>query len=419
MRAALPALGLEAASRGALVPVLSLIVLRKGMTLSELSAVFAVFSATAFLLEVPSGMAADWLGRKRVFLLAQAAGMAALCLLAGGEGFRTVCAAFFLYGASRALSSGSMEALYMDACMEEGRLTVERAATRLELCGILGCAAGALAGGGLNFAGEGISETAGSRLVLYTALCLLAASLCLCLFVPEGKYGDYRETGEKDRRGRKRGLPALFRRELGKSIVLPVMLGSSLFAGFAAALLETFWQPRFLSLLPKGYSWLLGILGFFYFIASAGGSLLAGRVLREENLPSVFLTAGTAAGCALLCLSQIRGGGLFFLFYLFLYFALGSFATAQSTAVHRAAPPQFRATLLSGEGFALQIGGFLAGCFANAAAERLGISGLWLSGGAVILAGTWTAFLLQKGAPVLQWRKSREGSAGRRERRKR
>ncbi|CBL36670.1 hypothetical protein CL3_25570 [butyrate-producing bacterium SM4/1] len=52
---ALLALGLEAARKGALAAVLSLIVLRKGLTFSQLSAAFAVFSAASFLLEVPAG----------------------------------------------------------------------------------------------------------------------------------------------------------------------------------------------------------------------------------------------------------------------------------------------------------------------------------------------------------------------------
>lgn len=137
---ALLALGLEAARKGALAAVLSLIVLRKGLTFSQLSAAFAVFSAASFLLEVPSGVLADCAGRKRVFITAQAVGLGALLLMLEGRSFWAVCTAFFLYGASGAFSSGSMDALYMDSCIADGTITVERGAMHLELAEISGCA---------------------------------------------------------------------------------------------------------------------------------------------------------------------------------------------------------------------------------------------------------------------------------------
>ena len=68
---ALAAVGLDALARGILVPVMSLLALEKGLTLAQLAAGLALYSAAAFLLEVPSGILADLLGRKRVFLLAQ------------------------------------------------------------------------------------------------------------------------------------------------------------------------------------------------------------------------------------------------------------------------------------------------------------------------------------------------------------
>lgn len=183
---ALLALGLEAARKGALAAVLSLIVLRKGLTFSQLSAAFAVFSAASFLLEVPSGVLADCAGRKRVFITAQAVGLGALLLMLEGRSFWAVCTAFFLYGASGAFSSGSMDALYMDSCIADGTITVERGAMHLELAEISGCAGGALLGGVLNYAGGRHSAETASQLVLTGAVILTAAALfCAFFFTAE------------------------------------------------------------------------------------------------------------------------------------------------------------------------------------------------------------------------------------------
>lgn len=77
-----------------------------------------------------------------------------------------------------------------------------------------------------------------------------------------------------------------------------------------------------------------------------------------------------------------------------LYFLLGIFSMAQSSAVHRAVSPALRATALSGGGLAIQIGGFLASCFAGFTADKIGISGLWLIAGLIFLTGTGSAAAL-------------------------
>lgn len=412
LEGALLALGLEAARKGALAAVLSLIVLRKGLTFSQLSAAFAVFSAASFLLEVPSGVLADCAGRKRVFITAQAVGLGALLLMLEGHSFWAVCTAFFLYGASGAFSSGSMDALYMDSCIADGAITVERGAMHLELAEISGCAGGALLGGVLNYAGGRHSAETASQFVLTGAVILTAAALfCALFFTAEaggnkasykGHAGEDESVWEKAKRKGENHLAA--REETGKnrrtfwnllSNGLPILLGSSLFAGFSLALMETYWQPMLAGLLPGAQdSWIPGVLGFFYYAASAAGSLIAGKYLKEETAVSAFALSGLLTGGVLLLLSRSETVLFFSTCYLLLYFLLGTFSMAQSSAVHRAAPPELRATALSGGGFAMQIGGFLASCFAGFTADKIGIPGLWLIAGLIFSAGTGSAAVL-------------------------
>ena len=60
---------LNYASLGILLPVLTLILLRKGADLKTLPLLIASYSAAVLCFELPSGICADLYGRKTVFLI--------------------------------------------------------------------------------------------------------------------------------------------------------------------------------------------------------------------------------------------------------------------------------------------------------------------------------------------------------------
>lgn len=106
-------------STGIIMPVLSLLLLSRGCTMQTLPLMLGLYSLTALFLEVPSGVFADWRGRKPTCLLSVALVMAAFMLLLSAGSLPLVAAAMVLWGASRAFSSGSLDALIIDACLEE------------------------------------------------------------------------------------------------------------------------------------------------------------------------------------------------------------------------------------------------------------------------------------------------------------
>ena len=187
-------------------------------------------------------------------------------------------------------------------------------------------------------------------------------------------------------------------RTCAASPALPVLLGSTLFTGVALALIETFWQPRFTALLPsRSLSWLLGVLGFAYFAVSALGSVLADRLLAGHGPRGVYLAFGGLFGLGVAALSFAATPLAFGLLYLALYLAFGIATTAQSVAINADSPPEVRATLLSGQGFALQIGGFAASLGASLFADRLGVPALWQWGAGLFLAGMLVTGMLLRG----------------------
>jgi MFS family permease len=103
-----------------LYPLYALLFLDTGLSTAQVSALFAVWSVTGFLAEVPAGALADRWSRRGVLVLAgvlQAAGFAAWTLAPGLGAFG---AGFALWGVSGALMSGAAEALVHDALADVG-----------------------------------------------------------------------------------------------------------------------------------------------------------------------------------------------------------------------------------------------------------------------------------------------------------
>ena len=89
----------------------------RGIGLAEVGLALGIYSLTVVALEVPTGGLADAVGRKRVALVAFA--LAALYNLAFlfAFSFPTLLLAMILYGVSRALSSGALDAWFVDALL--------------------------------------------------------------------------------------------------------------------------------------------------------------------------------------------------------------------------------------------------------------------------------------------------------------
>jgi hypothetical protein len=101
-------------------PLYALFFADTGLSAAQISALFAVWSATGILAEVPSGALADRFGRRTALVAAgvlQAAGYALWVTLPGLAGFAV---GFVLWGGAGALVSGAREALLYDGLVAAG-----------------------------------------------------------------------------------------------------------------------------------------------------------------------------------------------------------------------------------------------------------------------------------------------------------
>ncbi|WP_174188269.1 MFS transporter [Nocardia barduliensis] len=110
-------------SIGELIPLYALYALLfadHGMSTGQISLLFAIWSTTSFLLEVPSGAWADTVSRRGLLALSGVLLTAGFALWTAAPSFAGFAAGFVLWGTSGALASGTFEALLYDDLAARG-----------------------------------------------------------------------------------------------------------------------------------------------------------------------------------------------------------------------------------------------------------------------------------------------------------
>jgi MFS family permease len=83
--------------------------------------VMAVLLMSSVVLEVPTGVVSDWVGRKGTLVAGALAMLGAVCAYAAADGLAALLLGACLEGLSQALFSGNNDALLMDTLTEVGR----------------------------------------------------------------------------------------------------------------------------------------------------------------------------------------------------------------------------------------------------------------------------------------------------------
>ena len=99
---------------GLLVPVMALLQLEKGLDLLQIGLNVAISSATVMALELPTGGLADSFGHRKVYLYSMVVKTIAIVVVLFAQGFLFVLVGFLALGVARALSSGTMDAWFVD-----------------------------------------------------------------------------------------------------------------------------------------------------------------------------------------------------------------------------------------------------------------------------------------------------------------
>jgi MFS family permease len=381
---------------GLVLPFLVITPQARGLSLGEIGAVFAVHSAVALALEVPSGALADLAGRRRVLLAGAALTAVSLLVFAAAESVAAFMLSTGLLAAGRALISGSLEAWYVDslrlldpaAPLSHG-LSRGAAAEALAMAvgslvaGVLVTVAGPGQGGGGAFSGYGIAALAG-------ALAAVAYLVAVAVLVDEGDRRARAPEHPTPVRRRVAHIFATARDEFTGSVTVRVVVVTGIALGMSFTAVELLWQPHLADLISDRdtHGVAFGALAAGSMLLAAVGAWLSPRVRSRAGLRSGYLVALLLGAVCVALLGVPATVAMFVPLYLIAYLSLGLIDPLHFELLNDAVGPTARATLISAEALATQGGALVANLAVGALASTQGTAFVWAIAGTLLAVTT-------------------------------
>jgi MFS family permease len=380
-------LGLRWVPSGLFLTVFVLLMRSRGLSLAEIGVATATQGLVMLVLELPSGGLADALGRKPVLVMAGALAILASALLLVADGVGLLAVVFAIQGVSRALDSGPLQSWFVDAALAADPDTdLERELGRagVVICGSIG--AGALLASGIVWAGGlGLPPLVGPIAVGLVVQVVGLAALVVLM-------DEHRPGRGWAAAGRSVGaVPSVMGgalRSIRSSTLLASLVAAELLWGVGMVAFETFFPPR-LAELGSGSGAAAGLVGP---TVAGAWALSAAGAASGPALVRRFGAARTGCGLRLVHGAVVVGMGLagapavLIAAYLASYWAHGATDPVHYGMVHRAAGPEERATVVSANSLAAQVGGAASGIALGALADAAGIGTAMVVAGLVLAA---------------------------------
>jgi MFS family permease len=368
---------------GLVLPFLVITPEARGLSLGEIGAVFAVHSAVAIALEVPSGALADMVGRRRVLLAGASLTALSLLLFAFAQSVGAFMGSVGLLAAGRALISGSLEAWYVDSLRAlDPAAPLSHGLSRGTAAEGIAMACGALVGGALVTVGGYRAAGIGG------ALAALAYLIAVAVLVEEPR--DRARVAHASMSRRAREIFATARAEVAGSVAVRVVVVTGVALGMASTAVELLWQPRLADLVggadTDGLAF--GVLAAASMLAVALGAGLSPSVNRRLGLRSGYLIALAFTAVFIALLGAPGSALLFASVYLFAYLGLGVADPMHYELLNDAVGGTARATLISAESLAAQGGALVANVAVGTLASAHGHGLAWALAGGLLLLTT-------------------------------
>jgi MFS family permease len=323
----------------------TLFLLHAGLSIFEVFVANAAFTAAMALLEIPTGVVADTLGRRVSFLLSEATiavgTLAYVGVAAIHGGLVLFCLAGVILGLGYTFYSGAVEAWLVDALQATGYTkeldgVFARASTVSSFAMIAGTVLGGLLGQ-LNLSLPYLLRTA----LVMVAFVVGFRTMFDIGFTPRALHvrGVTREMGKVARAGMTYG----WRKPAVRLLVLQSFVSYGFFSWAWYA-----WQPYFLQLFGKNAIWLSGLIASLFALAGIVGNQLVRRFASPGRRRTTILLWTAAISSATMVAT-----GTFRTFWIAVpVFLLGAVAgglggPVRQTYLHRSIPTSERATLVS------------------------------------------------------------------------
>jgi MFS family permease len=379
------------------ISLLVLFAQARGLDLFQVGIVMGLYSLTIVVLEVPTGGLADTIGRKRVALLAYSTILLSGLVLLGAFSFPIFLFGFMLNGVGRALSSGALDAWFVDALKAaDPDFDLQPAFAKVGTYSLLSLGVGTLGGSlipGLfkNLPADGTAVfTPLSMPIAIAGIVFLLLLLAVIFLVKEERPS----TSSFSLLAGVREIPNMIKTAVSltrKNNILLFLLGVTSVSGFVLVSLESFWQPHFDNLFggSEGNTVWFGVI--------MGGNFLVG-MLGNMIVTPVSKALGKRYGLVAAIFQGLRGIILIglalqsnlpvaILLFWLVYLNMGAVNSPHSTLLNEQIPSGQRSSMLSIESLASYLGGAIGGVFLGYIAKQISISAAWLiSGGALVLS---------------------------------
>ncbi|MBN1890389.1 MAG: MFS transporter [Thermoflexales bacterium] len=367
----------------------------RGLSLLQISFVIGVFSLTIVLLEVPTGGLADAMGRKRVSVIAYACILLASLAFLFAFSLPAMLCAFILNGVGRALSSGALDAWFVDSLQAiDPEIDLQPALAKGGTFALLALGGGVMLGSLIPHLFSSLPPDGSTVLTplsmpvafgMLVQLALLAATLRLVR--------EERPAGQQPGwQAGVRQVPGIIRTGITLSRSNPVILklmGASFASGLVLISLEVLWQPHFAGLLggSAGNTLFLGIVMGGNFIVGMVGNMLSPTLSRllHKRYGLVCAIFQGVRGALLVGLALQTSPLPAALFFWLVYMNMGITNSPHATLMNAEIPSQQRSSMLSIESFVSYMGSFLGSVGLGYIAERTSIGLAWTIGGAILM----------------------------------
>jgi MFS family permease len=370
---------------GILLPLMVLLPLDRGLSLTEIGTAYAVQGFVVLALELPTGGFADSLGRRPVLLLSAVTAAASYLLFLVTDSFWSLVAFAVLQGVHRALDSGPLEAWYVDAVHEiDPHARIESGMSAQGAALGLGVATGATLSGVL-VALDPVSGVDALVLPVLVALGLqMLGTVAVAVLMDEhrparasGVLASVRETPRAIADGI--GL-------LRNSHVLLALLCVELFWGFGMVTFESLLPVR-LSEVGGGTEAAAAITGpavSAAWAASAVGAATAAWLARGVGTSATAALLRVLQGACVVLLGILGGVAGILLAYFACYVVHGSSNALHSTLLHRQVRSDTRATVVSMNSMFAQPAGSIGLIVLTGVADGVSTSVAMVVGGIVL-----------------------------------
>jgi DHA1 family quinolone resistance protein-like MFS transporter len=379
------------------ISLLVLFAQARGLDLFQIGITMSLYSLTIVLLEVPTGGLADAIGRKRVAILAYSTTLFSGMVLLGAFSFPIFMFGFMLNGVGRALSSGALDAWFVDELKTaDPDIDLQPAFAKVETYSLFSLGVGTLGGSlipglfkSLPADGTAIFTPLSMPLAIAGVIFVLLL-LAVVFLVKEERI----LTKENTWINGVREIPNMIKTAVSltrQNNILLLLLGATSISGFVLLSLESFWQPHFANLFggSEGNTvWFGVIMGGNFLVGMLGNMIVTpvSKVLRKRYGLVAAIFQGLR-GIILIGLALQSNLPIAVLLFWLVYLNMGAVNSPHSTLLNEQIPSEQRSSMLSIASLASYLGSAIGGVLLGYIAKQHSISTAWIiSGGALVLS---------------------------------